>query len=390
VLVTSELALSLLLLVGAGLLMRSFISLVRVDLGFDPRNILVFFVTPPPGEHTTTAARRQLDDQLLERIRSLPGIEAAAVTTNVAPFSAGYRSLVEIQGRPSNAQWTAFALFCSDGYFRTMGIPFLRGGEWPAGPATESRRLAVVNQTFAESYLAGDDALASRITLTLPSRSAPQLERREYEIVGVVGDIRNQGIREPRAPQVYLAGVTTLAPPTILVRTAADPRSSISAIRTEIKRVDRKLAVREPGTIEDILRRSAHAQPRFSVLVLGAFAAAGTLLVAIGVFGVMAYTVARQTREIAVRMALGAKRRDVLAAVLASGVRLLFIGVAAGVLASFAAARLISHQLWNTSPYDPLVFAGAVAVITAVALAACYVPARRAMHVDPMQALRAE
>jgi ABC-type antimicrobial peptide transport system permease subunit len=250
--------------------------------------------------------------------------------------------------------------------------------------------MAVVSQMFVVSYFGSEDPLGQRIIVGVPSPAGQQNERRTFEIVGVVRDIRNQGIRQGPVPQVYLAGVTSLTPPTILVRTATDSRSSVSAIRAEITRVDRNLAVREPGTIDDILRRLTYAQPRFSLIVLVAFAAAGTLLVAIGVFGVMAYTVARQTREIAVRIALGASRRDVLGSVLGSGLRLLAIGIAAGVLGSFAAVRLIAHQLWNTSPYDPLAFAGAVAVIVVVALAACYFPARRAMRVDPMQALRAE
>ena len=190
----------------------------------------------------------------------------------------------------------------------------------------------------------------------------------------------------PNDAEVYLPG----AGPLLLVRTAGNPLTSLNAIRSEIGMVDRGVALRQPDTLEGLLRLFVYAQPRFSLIVLGVFAVTGTLLVAIGVFSVMAYTVTCQTREIAVRIALGAPRGQVMGVVLRAGARLLGLGVGAGLIASFAMSRLIANQLWNTSPQHPLTLALAVSVVAVVALAACYFPARRAMQVDPIGALRSE
>jgi putative ABC transport system permease protein len=246
-----------------------------------------------------------------------------------------------------------------------------------------------VNQTIAAEYFLGEDPVGKSIRLTWERRESDPALHGLFEIVGVVQDVKNQGIEEKAAPHVYLPGATTgRAVPMIVVRTSGDPVSSLNAIRGEIAIVDRQVALRQPGSLEELLQRSFYAQPRFSLIVLGIFAVTGTLLVAMGVFSVMAYTVTRQTREIAVRMALGAGRGHVMGVVLRSGAQLLALGVAAGVLGNFATSRLIASQLRNTSPQDPLTIAAAVSVIAVVAFGACYIPARRAMRVDPMTALR--
>ena len=383
-LVAVEIALSLVLLLGAGLLMRSFISLVRVDLGFDPRNILVAFVAFAPGDYATPADRQRFFVHALQRITSLAGVEAAAASTSIPSFVGGQTIEVEIAGRPRHDRSTSLVQFCTDGYFRTVGLRVLRGRELPALAADEVPRTAVVSRAFAGSYFGGDDPVGKQIALTLTFPGSAQPERRLFEIIGVVEDVKNNGIREPPAPQVYLPGTGTA----ILVRTSADPRYSLNAIRSEIAIVDRGVALRQPETLEELLRQFVYARPRFSLIVLGVFAVTGTLLVAIGVFSVMAYTVSRQTREIAVRMALGAARHQVVGVVVRFGAQLLLVGVAMGVVVSFATNRLLASQLWNTSPHDPLTLAAAIVVIAFVALAACYLPARRAMRVDPMTALR--
>ena len=203
--------------------------------------------------------------------------------------------------------------------------------------------------------------------------------------------MKNRGLRQPVAAHVYLPWSTAgRSFPLILVRTATTPVKSVSAIRHELAAVDRQVAVVQPQTIEEVLDRSFYAQPRFSLLVLGIFGGAGVVLVAMGVFSVMAYTVSRQKKEIAVRLALGASRAQVSGIILRQGAQLLAIGGVAGVLASFAATRLLSTQLWNVSPHDPLTLAAAVSLVSVVALVACYLPARRAMQVEPINALREE
>jgi putative ABC transport system permease protein len=385
-LVAAEIALSLVLLLGAGLLMRSFISLVRVDLGFDPRRILAVSVAFAPGDYATRADRHRFFEQALQRITSLPGVEAAAASTGLPAFAGGSTSQIEIAGKPGNDGSTALVQFCSDGYFRTLGLRVLRGRELPALAADDLPRTAVVNRALVASYFGADDPLGKEIGLTVPSIASDQPERRLFEIVGVVEDVKNDGIRRSPAPQVYLPGTGS----TILVRTAANPLNSLNAIRREIGMVDRGVALRQPDTLEELLRQFAYAQPRFSLIVLSVFAVTGTALVAMGVFSVMAYTVMRQTREIAIRIALGARRAQVMGVVLRLGARLLGLGVAAGLMLSFVTNRLIANQLWNTSPQDPLTLTLAVAVVAVVALAACYLPARRAMRVDPIGALRSE
>ena len=387
-LVAAEIALSLVLLLGAGLLMRSFVSLVQVDLGFDPRNLVLMSVAFAPGDYETRADRHRFYSQALQRIASLPGVEAATVTTDVPPVGGGYTSRIDIPGESTDERSTAHVQFCTEGYFRTVGIGFLRGHGLSDVAADEVPRTAVVNRTLAATYFGADDPLGKLIVLTVPSEGAAPPEQRPFEIVGVVEDVKNAGLRNPPEPQVYLPGATTGGFARILVRTYADPLASMNAIRHEVRLVDRGVALRQPRTLEELLRLNAYAQPRFSLIVLGIFAATGTLLVAIGVFSVMAYTVSRQTREIAVRMALGAGRAHVFAVILRLGAQLLVAGVAVGVLASLATNRVLSSQLWNISPHDPLTIGAAITVVTVVALAACYLPARRAMRIDPMAALR--
>jgi putative ABC transport system permease protein len=385
-LVVAEIALSLVLLLGAGLLMRSFLSLVRVDLGFDPRNILVMSVAFAPGEYAAPADRQRFYEQVLQRIASLPGVEAATASTGLPAFSGGYTSEIEIPGRTRSNQSTALVQFCTEGYFRTVGLRVLRGRTLPALAGDDTPRTAVINRTLAASYFGTDDPIGKQIGLNVPPIGSSQPERRVFEVVGVVEDAKNDGIRRPALPHVYLPGTGG----SILVRTSGNPLNSLNAIRSEIGIVDRGVALRQPETLMGVLRLFAYAQPRFSLIVLSVFAVTGTLLVAIGVFSVMAYTVTCQTREIAVRMALGARRGHVMGVVLRLGAQVLALGIGAGLLASFATSRLIANQLWNTSPQDPLTITLAVAVVAIVALAACYIPARRAMQVDPIGALRSE
>jgi putative ABC transport system permease protein len=250
----------------------------------------------------------------------------------------------------------------------------------------EAARTVVINEALASIYFRNEDPIGKHLTF----RSPPTVDG-SFEVAGVVENVRNQGIQQVPAPHVYLSGATT-GPfnPLILVRTSMDPTQVLSAVRGEIAIVDRRVALRQPGNLREVLAKSVYSQPRFSLIVLGIFAVTGTLLVAVGVFSVMAYTVSRQTKEIAVRMALGAGRWQVLGVVLRLGAQLVVAGAAAGLLASFATSRLIANQLWNTSPHDPMILAAATVAIAVVALAACYIPARRAMTVDPMAALRCD
>ena len=383
-LVAGEVALSLVLLLGAGLLMRTFISLARIDLGFDPTRILVVPLTFAPGAAATPAEKHRFYEQTLQRIAALPGVVAASASSFFPPDFGPPRAGLEIPGRAQSDRSPVVVQSCTEDYFETIGVRILRGRGLAGLAAGDVPRTAVVNHALAIRYFNGDDALGKQIRLSSAGAAEGLLE-----IIGVVEDVKNQGITAAPAPHVYVSGTTSGAgSPFILVRTMTDPLGLLNPIREQIALVDRQVAVRQPGTLEEIVYRLAYAQPRFSLIVLAVFAVTGTLLVAIGVFSVMAYTVSQMTKEIAVRMALGASRWYAMGAVLKVVAPLLGAGAAAGLLANVATSRLIANQLWQTSPNDPLTLAVATTLITLVALAACYLPARRAMSIDPMVALR--
>jgi putative ABC transport system permease protein len=398
-LVIAEVALSLVLLLGAGLLMRTFVSLVRIDLGFSAANILFVPLAFGPGAYAAPADKHRFYQEALGRIASLPGVEAVSASSYVPPFNDPFRVELEVTGKPRGNPLTAIVQSCTEDHFRTLGIRIVRGRGLPELALGEVPRTAVVNQTLVSAYFKDEDPLGTYLKLSSPP-TGPGGSRRAVhgvesgglvEIVGVVEDIRNQGLKELPAPHVYLSGATTRgASPFIFVRTRTDPRDLLGAVRAEITSIGRHVAPSQPGSLQEFLERGFYAQPRFSLIVLSVFALTGTVLVAIGVFSVMAYTVSQQTREIAVRMALGAARRDVMGVVLRLGTQLLVAGTAAGLLASLATNRLIANQLWNTSPHDSVTFVAATCVIALVGLAACYIPARRAMSVDPIAVLRHE
>lgn len=389
-LVVAGIALSLVLVLGAGLLLRSFLALVNVDLGFDPQRILVRQVTFPRDAYRTPAERQQLYTATLQRIVAIPGVVGAAASTGIPPFGSGYMSEIEVAGKPADPQRTALVQACTSGYFQVLGVPFLRGQPFSDASAEHLPRQAVVSDTLATSYFGLADPVGQQITISIPGAVAGQRSRLALQVVGVVGDVRNRGPREPVAPHVYLSGPALVGNPAILVRTSGKPAALANALRDSIRTTNRYVIVGEPGTIEEILGAVLYAQPRFSLLVISLFAVAGTLLVAIGVFSVIAYMVSRQTREIAVRIALGASRGHVMRVVLRSAGQLLVVGVIAGLFASFAATRILAHQLEGISPHDPASIIAAVAIVTFTVVLACYLPVRRAVRIDPMAALRLE
>jgi putative ABC transport system permease protein len=390
-LVVSEVTLSLVLLVGAGLLMRSFVSLQHIDLGFDPKNVLGAFLSFPPEEYKTAAAKQRFFRQLLERVYTLPGVVGATEASNLPPFG-GIGSEVDIPGKTHAEKWEAIFQLCSERYFRTLGIRLLRGRGLSEAEVNDARKVAVVNQTLVNKYFGKDDPIGRQIKLaTLETEADPPVKNPVFEIVGVVADTKNQGVQQPPWPEAFVPYTVTGAfERSILVRTSKDPLWMVNTVQREIWGIDRNVALSFTGSLEGYLKTWVYAEPRFSFILLGVFAGVGLVLVATGVYSVIAYTVSRQTHEIGIRMALGASRKDVLRMVLWMGARLIALGLISGLLASFGVARLIASQLWGVSPHDPITLCGVVAVVALAGLAACYFPARRATKVDPMVALRYE
>ena len=391
-LVIAEVALSLVLLAGAGLLMRSLIRMQTVDLGFNPTNILVARIPLPREQYKTAEAKQQFFGTLLTRLHALPGVVAAAETTTLPPYS-GIGTDIDIPGKTHSERWAAIYQLCSEGYFPTLGLKLVRGRTLSETDVRTARRVAVVNQTLVNRYFGAEDPIGRQIKINhlqkLPDGGA--VEDPVFEIVGIIADAKNRGVVEPPDPEIFVPYTVTGAfERGILVRTQGNPEALLSAVRREIWAVDRGASITFTGTLVGYLKQFSYAEPRFSMVLLGVFASVGLILVAIGVYSVIAYTVARQTREIGIRMALGAGRGDVLRMVSMMGLRLIAVGAAVGLLATFGATRVIASQLQGVSPHDPLTLLSVVALMALVGFAACYFPAQRASRVDPNIALRVE
>lgn len=377
---TSEIALAVVLLAGSGLLLRTFANLLQVKLGFEPEQLLTMklFLTDDAPR------RANLVESILERVEALPGVRAVGTIqflplsgwTNNGPF--------HFVGRPKPTDPMASDVSTvSRGYFEAMGIQLVRGRSFDLRDRMQSPRVAVVNQAFVDRYSPQRDPLGQVI---LGDWANP----RPTEIVGVVGDIRHNGLTiEPR-PTVFLAqaqvpGYITF----VVVRTSSDLQGMAAAVRREVQQVDPSQALTAVQSMRQYVS-TALARPRLYAILLGAFAALALVLSGVGLYGLMAYAVSRRTHEIGIRMALGAREAVVLRSILAQGARLAAMGLAAGTLCAMALSRLLTALLYDVSPSDPLTYVGATVVLGGVALAAAFVPARRASRVDPILALRCE
>jgi putative ABC transport system permease protein len=388
--VVLEVALSLTLLVAAGLLMRSFVALRQVHLGFQPDHVF-FARIPLPTERYKTAA--QIDSffrPFLLRLKNLPGVLDAAETTELPPYG-GDRTDIEISGKTHTDQWRATYTLCSEGYFSVLKIPLLNGRTFTEEEQNAARKLIVVNQTFARKFFPDDNPIGQHVRIVQMESLPDPVHDPWFEIIGVIGDIKNAGLQDPIDPEMWapstLSGEIFCG---ILVRTAKDPLAMANVVPREIWATDRGVAITLTGSLEGFISQFSYAGPRFGFLLMSIFASIGLVLVTIGVYSVLAYTAARRTHEIGIRMALGASGSDVLKLVLRMGLRLVLIGIAIGLTLSLGIARFISSQLWGVSAYDPATLAAVATLLLATGVVACWVPARRAARVDPLVALRYE
>ena len=388
-LVVAELALAVVLLAGAGLLIRSFNELRRVDPGFTPERVLTFNLTLPEAKYTY----QRLDDVsgALEReMQQIPGVTAASVSygTPLAGFGMGFS--YEIPSHPprdpGNSPGTTVRP-ASPQYFQTLGVPLLRGRAFTETDRQGSAPVVIVSRALVEDQFPNEDPIGKQILLDWRGEDST---RYGGTIIGVVGDTREAGPDRAPRPITYLPfAQVPLRNVSVALRTSGDPTRVAGAARERVKRVDADLPIYDLRTMEAAVDEAV-AQPRFYTLLLGAFAAVALVLAAVGIYGVIAYTVALRTREIGVRMALGATGRHVVRMVMREGMALTLVGVLLGTAGALAASRLLRTLLFEVSPTDPLALAGGGVLLALVALLACVVPARRATRVDPLVAMRAE
>jgi putative ABC transport system permease protein len=325
----------------------------------------------------------------MARVKGLPGVLEATTTTGLPPYG-GIGTDIDIPGKTHADRWRGIYQLVSEDYLRTLGAKLVRGRMLDAGDVAGGRKVAVVNQTLAGKWFVNEDPLGRQITL--PHFGDGSHDAAEsFEIVGMVSDIKNSGLQDPVRPELLLPyTVTGNFERGILVRTAGNPNGLLNGVRREIWSVDRNVSLTLMRTLEEFLSDFSYAQPRFILLVLGVFAGIGLVLVAVGVYSVIAYTVSRQTQEIGLRMALGASRGDVIRMVMRMGMGLIGAGLAVGLAASLAVSKVLASELFGVSARDPLTFGAVSVVVLAAGAAACLFPAMRATRIDPTVALRFE
>ncbi len=389
VLVITEVALTLVLMVGAGLMLKSFYRLSQVNPGYDPTNLLTMEITLPSAKYAKPIQSVAFYEELLHRVESLPEVQAAAAV-HVLPLSgSNSSSTVTIEGQPPappGERPNANRRIITPGYFRAMGMSVLGGRAFTANDTEQATRVAIVNETMARRFWPGQDALGKRFKFGAPDKN----NNPWMEIVAVVADIKHTRLDEEVRPETYLPNTQSpIRGMTLVARTTNAPLDMVSVLRGQVLTVDQDQPVGSVASMEQLVSRSL-APLRFSMMLLGVFAALALTLAAVGIYGVISYSVAQRTHEIGIRMALGAQTSDVLKQVVGKGMTLVLIGVALGVGAAVGLTQLISTLLYSVSPTDATTFVVISIALAGVALAACFVPARRATRVDPLIALKHE
>ncbi len=391
VLVSGEMALALVLLIGAGLMVRAFWKLQDIDAGLIPDRILTMRLALPQAVYGDNKSVVQFWTALQDRVAGLPGVESASMMLGLPPIRPINANDTQIEGfvpQPGGPlQNIDYWQVAGKKFFETMGIRLIEGRLFDDRDGEGSPPALVINQTMARTYWPGQSAIGRRVR--------PGFRDPWFTVVGVVADVKNAGLDKPTGTELYLP-YRLLASPGfapragfLVVRAARDPLSMVRAVRAEIRALDAALPVAQVRTMDEVLA-AARSRPRFLTLLLGLFSVVALALAAVGIYGVISYSVARRTSEIGIRMAMGARPDDILRMVLAQGLRLGAIGVAAGALGAIALTRLIRGLLFGVTAFDPWTFVSMAALLLAVTAAACWIPARRATRVDPMVALRYE
>jgi putative ABC transport system permease protein len=388
VLAVTEVAVALVLLVGAGLLARSLAVIAKTDLGFNPRNVLAVSIELPRQKYEDSKVI-QFYEQMVDRTSTLPGVRSVGAGSSVLLGALPRSAMLSVEGRPAPRNAINIPVpfdTVTDGYFGTLEIPLTRGRLFGPEDTEAAPPRVLVNEAFVRRFFPSEDPIGKRVTFDNPQSA----DVRWLTIIGAVADTRRGGIGRPPWAELYFP-LTQSADPrlTVLVRTAGDPILMARAVQQQVWAIDPAQPVASIRTLEELLARG-QANRRFTTLMLGVFAAVALLLAAVGIYGVIAYSTAQRVHEIGVRMALGATRADVLRMVLRDGVRIGALGAVIGIAAAAAASRVLAGLLFGVSAHDPLSFVALPAGLLAVAVLASWIPARRALAVEPMTALRGE
>ncbi len=385
-LMMTEVALAVVLLAGAGLLIRSFARLLEVNPGYRAEGLLTLRVSLPELRYEQAEKRKAFYHEILQRVSALPGVESAGVINHLPLTDFQLAGWLRIPGRPqpfnANGPGTPMGIVSQD-YFRVMGIPLRAGRIFTERDDSESPRVAILSEALARQLFPDEDAVGKKVWMPGPGKDTPT-------VIGVVGDVKHQGLDRDVTPQAYVPYLQFAMPSTaIVVRTTGNPLRLAAAVRNQALAIDREVPVYEVQTMDERLTASISSR-RFNLLLLGVFALLALALAAVGVYGVIAYVVTQRTQEVGIRIALGAQRSDVLRLFIWQGMTSVVIGVALGLAGAWALTRVMASLLFSVSATDPATFAGVALLLTVVALLACYLPARRASRVDPMVALRYE
>jgi len=391
----SEVALSVILLIGAGLLIRSFVRLLQVTPGFETRNILTVRLTLPRYSYPEATTQAAFYAQLIEHVNALPGVRATGATNDLPPAKGSHSSGISIEGRPpvdgSSAALAVQQRLATPDYFRVMGIPLIAGRAFSEADTSSTSPVVVINQTFARRFFPNENPIGQHLKL-----GAAEGSNQWLTIVGVVGDVRGFGLDKLPNSEMYLSSeqqnflpYNPLPQMYLVVRTANDPSSLAAPVLGAVRALDKDLPLPQAQTMEAFLAASI-AERRANMLLLGVFAMVAMILAGVGIYGVISYSVAQRTHEIGVRVALGAQSRHVIVLVVGNGMKLALIGIAIGLGGAAALTRLMQSLLFGVTPTDVVTFAAVSVALMIVAFVACYLPARRAMKVDPMIALRNE
>jgi len=391
-LVVMEVALSVVLLVGAGLTVRGFLQIQQTPLGFQPDRILMVELQLPPKRYTTWEQRVAFTQNLMERVAAIPGAQSAAIGNSGLPFR-GPRSQYAIDGNQGPESQPMLLALISGDYGRTLGIPLFRGRAFNAQDVAHGEHIALINQAAARLWPGGADPIGRSIHLKALEKprgalTAPGPQSGDFTIVGVMANTRNEGLTSPPAPQAFLP-YTVVAPAdrALVVRAHGDPMQLLHAVREQVAQIDKGIPVDQPVTMEDIVGEEVK-QPKFNMVLFTFFGGLGLALAAIGIFGVLSYSVALRTHEIGVRMALGAGRNHVLGLMMTMGGKLVLTGLAVGLAGGVVLGRYLQSEVFSVPVTDPVAITVAVMLLGTTALLACLVPAWRATRLEPMTSLR--